>query len=157
MEIIREALDLKPSETRRFIATMVLYNLDNEDVYKALPRRVEPHLIFADFLHRTGYEDEARETYLNALQHVENEKTMKKSFFLVPYEYLVKRGLQDDALKIMVRATEFLPEDLAIRLKAAEAYERVGITYRAREEYEKALILDPQNRTAREKLGSLGQ
>jgi O-antigen ligase/Tfp pilus assembly protein PilF len=157
MGIIKKAMDLRPSETRRLIATMVLYNLSDNEIQSALPGRVLPHLLFADYLHKTGEEEKAKAAYLDALKYIENEKTINASFFYIPHNHFLRLGLYDDALKIMVRAMEFLPEDAGIRRAAAESYERLGITYRAMEEYEKALLLNPSDTSSRERLEALKQ
>jgi hypothetical protein len=44
---------------------------------------------------------------------------------------------------------------VGIRLAAASLYEKLQITYRAREEYKNALLLDPGNRVARAHLEKL--
>jgi hypothetical protein len=61
----------------------------------------------------------------------------------------------DDALLVMKAGEELLPGNVGLILGAAEAYERLGITYRAVEEYRKALIIDPKNMKARKKLEEL--
>ncbi len=64
----------------------------------------------------------------------------------------MRRGLYDDALTVMRKASETLPNDAGIRITLAETYEKAGIPYRAAEEYRKALVLDPGNRKAGDKL-----
>jgi Tfp pilus assembly protein PilF len=47
------------------------------------------------------------------------------------------------------------PEDLTLLVSAAGLYERMGIVYRARELYRKALLLDPDNSEVRLRLDAL--
>jgi len=51
----------------------------------------------------------------------------------------------------MLKGIEFLPDNAKIRVAAASLYEKIGIIYRATEEYKHALILDPKNRHVRKK------
>ena len=76
-------------------------------------------------------------------------------YFIKVYDYYVRGGRFDDALKVMQKAAEYLPKDLGIRLATARLYQKIGITYRAVEEYRKALIIDPKNATAKRQLERL--
>lgn len=156
MQYIKKAMKLAPQKTREFIASLVLYGLDNEEIRGLLPSKVESHLLFADYLSETGHDDLAKEEYLSALGYLENEREIKPSYFFHVYRYLEKRGMADDALTIMRKAVEVLPDDVGVRLAAGDAYERAGIRYRAVEEYEHALLIDPGNARARRKLRDLG-
>jgi tetratricopeptide (TPR) repeat protein len=61
----------------------------------------------------------------------------------------------DDALKVMRKAIEYLPDDAGLRLTTAGLYEKMDITYRAMEEYKKALLINPDNQEARKRLEEL--
>jgi Flp pilus assembly protein TadD len=67
----------------------------------------------------------------------------------------MKRGMYEDAINVMRKAGETLPDNAGVRITLAETYEKAGIPYRATEEYRKALLLDPGNRRAIEKLGEI--
>jgi Flp pilus assembly protein TadD len=67
----------------------------------------------------------------------------------------MKKGMYDDALAVMRKAGETLPDDAGIRMALAETYEKAGIHYRAAEEYRKVLVLEPGNSEARKKLEEL--
>lgn len=47
------------------------------------------------------------------------------------------------------------PDNLDIRLITAGAYEKVGMTSKAIEEYEKILTIDPKNEKAKKRLGEI--
>lgn len=153
--IMKQAISLEPQKTREYITIMVLNGLSDEDIFNALPEKVEPHLLFADYLHETGRKDIAEKEYLNAFQYMNNEEQAKPSYFYKVYRYYVKIGKYDDALKIMRKAIEFLPDNVGIRLTTGALYEKLGITYRALEEYRKAIILDPENKDAKRRFEKL--
>ena len=69
----------------------------------------------------------------------------------------MKGGRLDDALKVMQKAAEYLPNDVGIRLATARLYEKMGILYRAIQEYRKALIIDPKNIMVKRQLDRLTQ
>jgi tetratricopeptide (TPR) repeat protein len=134
---------------------MILSGLNDEEISSALPERVEPYLLFADYLHRTGRENMAEDAYLDALQYVKNEDPIKPSYFYEVYQYYMKKGLYNDALKVMRKAIEFLPDDAGIRVTIGGLYEKLGIPYRAIEEYKKALIIDTKDNNAKKRLDDL--
>lgn len=155
IKITKTAISLEPRKTREYITLMILSGLNDEEILSALPERVEPHLLFADYLNRTGRENMAEDAYLNALQYVKNEDPISPSYFYEVYKYYMKKGLYDDALKVMRKAIESLPDDAGIRVTTGGLYEKLGITYRAMEEYKKALIIDPKNNNAKKRLDNL--
>jgi hypothetical protein len=55
----------------------------------------------------------------------------------------------------MGMARDRMPENPWIRLKSGDLYHQVGISYRAVEEYQKALSIDPSLAPARKKLSAL--
>jgi tetratricopeptide (TPR) repeat protein len=152
---MKTAISLEPQKTKDYITLMVLNRLSDDDIFSSLPERVEPHLLFADYLYKTGKKNLAEDGYLHSLQYIKNEDSIKPSYFYEVYNYYMKKGLYDDALKIMRKAIEFLPDDAGIRLTTAGLYEKLGITYRAIEEYKKTLLIDPKNKEAKRRLDGL--
>jgi len=153
--IFRESISMEPQKTREYVTLMILNGLNDDEILDALPERVEPHLIFADYLQKVGQDRMAESEYLNALGYVRNEDTIRPSFFYQVSGYYMKKGRIYDALTIMRKAMEFLPGDAGVSLTAADLYEKVGESYRAIEEYRKALSIDPKNGMAKKRLDAL--
>lgn len=152
---MKMAISLEPQKTREYITLMILNRLSDEEIFSSLPERVGPHLLFADYLSKTGKEDMVENTYFNALQYIKNENPINPSYFYDVYRYYMKKNRYNDALKIMRKAIEFLPDDAGIRVTTAGLYEKLGITYRAAEECKKALLIDPKNDEAKKRLDNL--
>ncbi|MBI5640004.1 MAG: O-antigen ligase family protein [Nitrospirae bacterium] len=152
---LRYAVSLEPLKTRDYITLLVLYGMTDEDIRRALPNMTEPHLIFADYLDKTGKEDMAGEEYLYALGFIKGEKPAAWSQFSRPFQYFRKKGMHDKALVIINRAVEMFPDSADIGLAAAEAYEAAGIKYRAVEEYRRVLIFAPGNEKAKKRIAAL--
>lgn len=149
---LAKAISLEPDKTRAYIALMALHGLDNAGMLDALPPLARPHIDFGDFLLETGHEEMAEEAYVRALEHARGEKSVRPEYFYRVYRYYADRKRPEDALDVMRRAAEVLPANAGIRLSLGALYEGQGITYRAVEEYKKALVIDPWNVTARERL-----
>jgi Tfp pilus assembly protein PilF len=153
--IITAAISLKPEKTRDYITLLVLHGFSDEEIANSLPDRVEPFLYFAQYLSRTGRASMVEEAYLGALQNVKNEATVKPSFFSAIFGYYMGKGRYDDALQIMRTATEHLPNDAGLRIMTGGLYEKMGIPYRAIEEYRKALMIDPKRQDVKKRLDAL--
>jgi O-antigen ligase/tetratricopeptide (TPR) repeat protein len=155
IRIMKTAISLEPPKTKEYITLMILNRLSDKEIFSSLPERIKPHLLFADYLYKTGREKMAEDAYLSALQYIKNEDTINPSYFYEVYRYYMKKNRYDDALKIMRKAIEFRPDDAGIRITTAGLYEKLGITYRAVEEYKKALLIDPKNDEAKKRLDNL--
>ncbi len=155
--IMRQAISMEPQKTKEYIALMVLNGLSDEAILDALPERVQPHLLFADYLYEIGKKERAEHEYLHALQFIQNEDPVSPSYFYTVYQYYMGRGRYDDALKIMRKAVQVLPEHVGIRLTMGALYEKLGIPYRALEEYKKALDLDQNNEEAKRRIERLSR
>jgi tetratricopeptide (TPR) repeat protein len=110
---------------------------------------------FADYLNSTQQDKMAEEEYLNSLNYIKNEKEPSPALFYRAHKYYAEKKLYDKALVVMEKAIAAMPDDISVRLKAAEAYEKAGFIGRAVGEYKRVLIIDPGNKTARAKLDEL--
>ena len=146
------SMALTPEKTREYIAMLVLYGWTDMEIRGTLPALVKPHLLFADYLDKTQRQDMADEEYRSSLDYVRNERQIEAGPFYKAHEYFMKREMYDDAVTVMRKAGEALPENPGIRMTLAADYEKAGIPYRAAEEYRKALVLDPGNSRAKKKL-----
>lgn len=155
--ITRQAISMEPQKTKEYIALMVLNGFRDEAILDALPERVQPHLLFADYLYEIGKEDRAEQEYMHALQYMQNEDPVTPAYFYKVYQYHMGKGRYDDALKIMRKAVQFLPENVGIRLTTGALYEKLGIPYRALEVYKKALDLDPNNEEVKRRIERLNR
>jgi len=57
----------------------------------------------------------------------------------------------------MRKAVQVLPEHVGIRLTTGALYEKLGIPYRALEEYKKAMDLDPKNEEVKRRIERLNR
>ena len=149
---MKTVVSLDPEKTREYVAMMVLHGLSDKEIEHSLPGMALPHLIFADYLARTGNDDMAEAGYRDALHYMESEKETAPAYFFQVYQYYRSKGRHDDALVVMRKAVNIFPDNVAIGLTMADAYEEAGISYKATDEYRRVLILDPTNVAARKKL-----
>jgi tetratricopeptide (TPR) repeat protein len=113
---------------------------------------VEPHLLFASYLSRTGKDKMAEEEYLNALRYINNEEMINPSYFYEVYNYYIRKNNYWFAVKVMRKAAEFLPSDAGIRVSTGDLFEKLKLPDKAIEEYKYALAIDPKNGEAKKRL-----
>jgi tetratricopeptide (TPR) repeat protein len=144
----RKAVVMDPKETEQFITLMVLYGMSDEEIFNALPESVDSLYRFAAYLLGVGREDLAEEAYVEGLRFAGEESPPRAGFYFTAVGFYEKRGRREEAMAVMRQAVEALPETASIRMRAAALYEKTGNTYRAAEEYQAALLLDPRNERA---------
>lgn len=155
IDTMRTAITMNIKKSRSYIDLMDEKGLSLDDIRNAIPDRVEPHIFLAEFLLDKKMQSEAERTYLKAFNYLDNEEEVNPGCFFKASRYFIKHKQYDEALNIMLKGIECLPDNAKIRVAAASLYERIGILYRAIEEYKNALILDPKNRHVRKKLKEL--
>ena len=156
IETMQNAISLSPRRTRRYLELLVEDNLlDTEDLIRVLPARVEPHIIFAEYLAEQEKFDQAHVAYTRALSFLDEAEEIKPAFFTRIYKYYMKQEAFEDALEVMRKGITYLPKNARLRVIIASLYEKIGINYRAIEEYKKALVLDSKNKKAKRRLAKL--
>jgi tetratricopeptide (TPR) repeat protein len=80
------------------------------------------------------------------------EDSPDKSIFLSMVNFFELHQSYDEALDALLVAREKYPEDIDFLLSSGRIYQEMGITYKAKEIYQKILILDANNEDARQRL-----
>ena len=155
IDTLRTAISLNVKKSRSYIDFMDEKGLNINEIRNALPHRVEPRVSLAEILLDKGMQDDAERAYFDAFAYLDKKEEVSASCFFKASQYFKKQKQYDEALNIMLKGIEFLPDNAKIRVAAASLYEKIGIIYRATEEYKHALILDPKNRHVRKKLKEL--
>ncbi|HSR35551.1 MAG TPA: hypothetical protein VLL73_00095, partial [Desulfurivibrionaceae bacterium] len=137
------------------IAFMLQHRLTDQEIITAMPPRMAPNQQLAEYFSAAGKEELAAFLWERSLDFAGLESPLRPAFFLKPYRFFLKRGEASRALSVMRVAGQYLPEDATIALYGAEAYEQSGLIYRAVEEYERALALDPASQSAQRALERL--
>jgi O-antigen ligase/Tfp pilus assembly protein PilF len=139
--ILQSVMSLYPETTNTCLALMVWFGLNEEQMREALPDRVQPNLVFADYLVSKGNYEKAEASYVEALYYLSHENEIKIAFFLKVYQFFMDKKKYEKALHIIEQAIQYIPGDYSLHNIAGNLYETIGITYRADEEYRKASIL----------------
>jgi tetratricopeptide (TPR) repeat protein len=155
LDQIKNALFLAPEQTPDFLKMMALYKVPDKTMRQGLPQRSLPFLIYGDYLLDHGLEKEAEASFNTGILYAEKDPHPESILFWRVYRYYLERSRYEDALDAIKSGIRVLPGDAGFRMAAAGIYQRLGITFKAVEEYRQVLLLDPGNREAREHLKEL--
>ncbi len=155
LKSIKKALSLEPEKTREYITLLILHGISDNEIFNILPGKVEPNLVFADYLYKTGKKETAEEIYLHTLDLMKKEDNIKPSYFYPIYTFYIKERRYEDALKILNRAVDELPSDVRLKITKGDLLEKIGLYNRAIEEYKRALDINPDNKEAQKRLKNL--
>ncbi len=150
LEMLGRALALDSSAEQ--IAMVLSYRPSLEELFALLPPRLEPHLRFARHYWERREQDKALVLYWRGLEFLAAERSVSPHVFLTGYHWLRQRKQDDEAMALLRRGVELLPQVPEFHILLGEAYLKDGIRYRAEEEYAKAQALRPNDEVIRKKL-----
>ena len=164
--ILALVLDAKLIE--RALTSMIIAGFDKDRIEKAIPDAPAPSLAFAKYLFNTGNIIESFDRYIETLDLIENQtfsrfKTRKQQErkkrvqFLEIYQMFAKHGDMRNAMHVLRRAETHLPLNPVIKAVFGDFYYRQGILYKAKEKYDYALLLDPENQHALRMIQKINQ
>jgi len=156
LEPVRRALYWEPEKTWDFLGMMALHGLSDEAMRRAMPERSLSLLAYGDYLMDAGKETAAEASFMAAIRAAMTEPRPSALPFQRVADMYARRGENEAALETALAGIEVLPRNARLRFLAATLYERLGVTYRAIEEYRGVLALEPDNGDARERLRELG-
>jgi tetratricopeptide (TPR) repeat protein len=125
-----------------------------DDMRAALPDKAQPRLMFAEYLSAIG-DPLAADSYFNALDLAAKETKASAGWFLKANRYFTMNKREEDSMRVLQLAVKTLPDDVGLRIRLGQLYEKTGIIYRAKEEYQQALLIDPSNKTALKRMADL--
>ncbi|MEJ2201831.1 MAG: O-antigen ligase family protein, partial [Desulfuromonadaceae bacterium] len=154
--IIRQALAFAPERTRDFLLLLILHRVPDEAMVLAFPERARVYEKYGDYLLERDDVEGAEAAFAQALYLFEQEENPSLQVIWRLRAYFFGRKAYQSALQVVQAGLKRQPENAALRRAAGELYERLGIPYRALEEYRHVLVIEPEDEEARERLEVLG-
>lgn len=128
---------------------------DRDEIVSILPDRVQAWIDYGHFLEITGEIEESEFYRSGALQFIDDEKDLQPEWFSQLYKYYLKHKRAEDAVDVLRLAVEKIPGVFDFHFRLGDYYRSKGILYRAKEEYEHALIAEPGNEFVIQRLENL--
>lgn len=145
---LQRILGLKPERAGELLQSMSACGLRDEQMQLAISDIPAGWVGYGDFLLNQGKEAEAEESYVLAVRFATGTKNSEILPFRRLSVFYSERHRPQEALDIVLSGLQQFPDDPRLRQAAGTLYQKLGITYRAIEEYRRALLLDPNNELA---------
>ena len=129
--------------------------VNHKELRQLLPRSVDAWLYLAGYSETNSSWVDSDFYYGGALILISEADSIKPEWFLAIINYYRKNQRLDMAVLCIRRAITLLPEVGVFHRLLGDYYFNKGVMYRAREEYELALLLDPKDTQARRQLQAL--
>lgn len=139
-----------------YMPLFMAYSFSREEITAILPESTDSWIRFGRFIEKRGEMTEAEYYLSHALDYLDREKTIKPWYFGQLYGFYRRQKQEDKAIAILRQAIEWLPDYAPFHVYLGNYYKKEGVDYRAREEYEQVLLLEPGNEKVRKKLYELG-
>lgn len=157
LSVINERLGASPGLLTEWSLLFEKHPLTQLEIASVLPENVSAWINYGVHLENSGDIEGAEYYRKKALEFIPNETLIKPDWFNQLIRYYEKRGQAYESLAILRQGIQTLPDHAPFHVLLGDYYQKEGIIYRAKEEYEQALILDPRYKTARDRLRRMGE
>lgn len=157
IEVLREAIAAKTELVTVVIPLLQSFSFSREELAAVLPKNVKSWMQCGTFLEKMGNLEDAAYFWQHALDFLSNEGIIQPGWFSQLFNYYRKQKDDEKALEVLRLGTEKLPNYPQFHEWLGDYYTKEGIVYRAQEEYQQALLLEPLNQSIRQKVEKLSK
>ncbi|MDH3346979.1 MAG: O-antigen ligase family protein [Desulfobulbaceae bacterium] len=157
INVLRKTLSINPNDIKYYFNYLDQAEILDDKISEILPEKVSPFLQYAEYLWDNNKKIKALNIYLKGLTLIDSEAQMNHHYFRLGYKWSMELGRSNQAFEILKKAVLLLPDIPEFHELLGDFFLGREIAYRAVEEYEKALSLDPYNRRVKDKLLSMSK
>jgi O-antigen ligase/tetratricopeptide (TPR) repeat protein len=132
------------------------YSLSRQEIAEILPPTVESWAAYGHYCEVNDKLSDAEYFFDTASEYLSDAADPKPGWFSNIIGFYKRQGMEDKGLALLRQAVEKIPDSPHFHILLGDYYKSQGIIYRAKEEFERALVLDPANDRARSRLRKLG-
>jgi O-antigen ligase len=152
---LQQGMERFPDLSKRLPSLLLRNQFSREEIEAILPQKASAWIQVGNFAEKMGKTEDAEYYRLHALDFLEQEETIQPWYFNQIYRFYRKQKRTEDAVAILRKGIEYLPNHAPFHLYLGDYYKQQNIIYRAKEEYEQALMLEPGNEKIRKRLQNL--
>ncbi len=156
VEVVGERLQRTPSLVKKWASLFEDFSFSRAEIALLLSGSVDDWLSYGEYLRKVGNAEEAGYYFGTALSLLEGAEELKPQWFDKLIRFYRESGQPEQALLLLRQAVEALPDYAPFHVQLGDYYRTEGITFRAKEEYQRALMLDPGSKVVRKKLRQMG-
>lgn len=151
----KTALSLEPEKIGSYTASLVLEGMSDAEILSIIPEDPESRIKFAEYLDATGSGAQGLSVYEEAAVLLRRIRPESLGIYWRISQFAARKSRIEDALSALQLAAERYPEDIGVRVAIADYYEKLEQQEQAAAAYRKILSLDPENRTAKERMQAI--
>ena len=155
LRVLQQGVKDLPDLSSKLPPLLLGSEFSREEISLILPKRTSAWIQIGAFADKLGQTENAEYYRLHALDFLEQEKTVQPWYFKQIYNFYKKQNKTAEAMAILRKGIEWLPEYANFHLYLGDYYQQQNIHYRAREEYKQALMLEPDNDIIQKRLETL--
>ncbi len=156
VEVLRIIFSDKPDLFEKFIPSLTAHSFSREEMTTILPDSISAWIFYGELLDKQGKKNESEFFRKNALNFIEREEKLWPRFFTQLYWFYYDEKEYDKAVIVLRKGIETMPDHAEFHAILGDYYNWIQeIPYRAIEEYEQTLLLEPADEKTREKLENL--
>jgi predicted Zn-dependent protease len=152
IDVLRQGLEENSKLVNSVLSLLDGFSLTREELAVVLPKSVEVWLQSAHFFENNGKAEDAAFLRRQALDFLEHEETIRPEWFSQLYNSFKKQKDDEKALEVLRLGISKLPRYPRFHEWLGDYYAKEGIVYRAQEEYQQVLLLEPLNESVRRKV-----
>ena len=152
IEAVRKRLVRNPQFITSVLPLLQAFSFSREEMVSVLPDSVNAWMLYGAYCQKSGNLEDTRFFYGQALDFLANETTIQAGWFSELYNFYRTEKEDRKALDILRLGAEKMPDYAPFHIWLGDYYAREGVTYRAREEFQHALLLEPKNESVKKKI-----
>ena len=157
VDVLQAALALNPGDIKFYFDLLDRADIPDDDLGRILPKSAAPYIHYAVYLWNSERKIKALNIYLKGLELVDSPTDVSSSHFRRGYQWSMELRRSNQAFEILKKAVLIFPRDPRFHELLGDFFLNREISYRAVEEYNKALALDPNNRRVEDKANSMSK
>jgi tetratricopeptide (TPR) repeat protein/O-antigen ligase len=154
-QVLKEGAAHNPKLLLDDALLMVSSHFSQTETAAILPPNVDTWIAYGEFAEKMGDLEQSMFFRKGALAFIDQEEVKKSGWYSQLYNFYRKQKMEDEAVEVLRQAVVTFPENVGFHISLGDYYQKRGIYYRAREEYEQALIFDPGNKNVLKRLEQL--
>ena len=157
MQVLNEAMAENSKLVSVVMPLLQSFSFTREEIAVVLPKNVESWMNCGRFFEKVGNFEDAVYFWHHALDFLDNESKIQPEWFSQLINYYRKIKDAEKALEILRLGIEKLPNYPRFHEWLGDYYAGDGIVYRAQEEYQQVLLIEPLNEGIRRKVEKLNK
>jgi len=152
---LQEGIGQFPKLASQLPPVLLGNKFSREAIITILPQKISAWIQLGKFAEKMGKFEDAEYFRLRALDFLEHEEKVKPWYFTQIYSFYRKQKKDTEAAEILRKGIEWLPNYTKFHIYLGDYYQKKNIPYRAMEEYQQALLLEPGNRSVQHRIRKL--